>query len=362
MSTVIGAFKATLGIDVSEYTSGILSANATTEIFGQTFTNFLANPVLGGIGLLKNLGASLISAAGDNLEYAETIQRVAQETGASTDTLQTLREMLEDAGVSADQAQVGLAKFADMLGTARRDGGPAADAIRDLGLNLEQVGDGDHAIRMVLEALSRIPSASARADLAAALFGRTAGPVLANALKETGGDLGAVTEELRKFGLVLSEDTLRSSGELDATMDSLGNAFEGIKRTAMSEFLDGVAKGLGKTKIEGDDVANVLDRIGPVAEKAGAAFGSLAKGLENFANSDVVQGLKALGDVINGLDRLGDMGGRGGWWERHFPFATSLTEQAGNIAYGNGIMPLRRDAFEGRPAPYAADFYRRPQR
>lgn len=311
MAFGIGSFSATLGIDTSGWSGGLTAANAVTSVFGQTVTNFMTNPILGAVGAMTSMGRAVISTAAENLRYAETISRLAAETGASTDTVQTLREVLDDAGVSVDQAQAGLAKFADMLGTARRDGGPAAEAIRALGLNLERVGDGDAAIRATLEALAGIESASKRADLAAALFGRTAGPALATALRQSQGSMQSLVDEYRQYGLVLDAGVIEKTAKVDALMDSLSNSAQGIVRSGMAAFLTGAAEGFGEMQGPAETVQQILKQIVPAAEGAGRAFGDLAKYLKDLAGSDTVQGLREVNRMLDRIEQAGEKAGIG---------------------------------------------------
>lgn len=354
MAFEIGSFIARFGIDMSEYSRGIINANGLNALFGQTFTTFIANPLLGSITTLRQVGGAFLDAAGQTLSYAEEIQRIAGQTGIAAESLQALRETLKQAGVDAGLAEAAMAKFADVLGTARAQGGPGADAIQRLGLSLGQVKEGDEGIRLVLERLASIDSVTTRAQIATDLFGRSAGPTLANAVRQSGGSVRGLVDQYERLGLVLGSQQIDRLASLDDAMGRFGQAAEGVKRTAIAAFLEGFAEVVG-TGTEGvDRLADSLkNSLVPAAQEAGKWVGELIKSLEGFQRSDLIEGFKALGDAAVKMasaataiaNLTNNQSGRKdlNFGERNFPFLTSLFEQAGNLAYQGRLDTLERN-------------------
>lgn len=276
----IGAFEFDLSMDISNYSRGILDANALNAVFGDSFAQFIANPLLGSIAILKDVGRGLLQTAEGALGYAESITRVAEEANISTTTLQTLREALDDAGVSADGADAAVQKFNIRMGDLRRDGGPAAAALKDVGVNINQIGDGDAALRAVIDGLSRIDDAGLRASLAVDLFDKQYGRAIANAVGKAGG-IDALTQS---FGaLIVSSERLASAVAIDDRIDALGNAFESLKRSLTFEALDAFADRLGAGKDLMGQTGDVATRLTPQVRSMSEAVADLVNNLDKLA-------------------------------------------------------------------------------
>lgn len=289
MTFSLGSFGVSLGFDGSAFTSGLNTAAAQTRIFGDTVTTGMTNPLLGTVGALKDVAQWLVRTAQETLSYAETIERVSASTGASVETLQALREALAQAGVDASTAEQGLAKFADVLGTARTTGGPAVATLDRLGISLNTLQPDDSGIRRVLEAVAAIEEPSKRAAAATDLFGRSAGPALANAISASGGSVEALVQEYKDLGLVLNGQSVQALAKLDDSVGRVTQSIEGLKRTAFSEFLQGLSPGLEDTSRRLSEVSGGLGDASTFARDLGAGLSVV---LETI--NPVITGLKTL--------------------------------------------------------------------
>ncbi|HCT46159.1 MAG TPA: hypothetical protein DF699_13200, partial [Phycisphaerales bacterium] len=76
----LGNFQARLGLDSKDYAKGMINAEAASRVFGNSFTAFVSNPLLGSIEIFKNVGQAAISGSVEILGYAESIERLSQQT------------------------------------------------------------------------------------------------------------------------------------------------------------------------------------------------------------------------------------------------------------------------------------------
>lgn len=244
-STILGSFAARLGIDTNDYARGVLQAQAVTTVFGQTFANFITNPLLGSIDLFKKVAAGFAGIATDVLGTAESLQRMSQTTGASTAMIQALRGKMDEASGSGDKLGQALNVLNRQLQTARESGGPLADLFGRLGVDLERLGSTDDSIERILEGINRLPSEAERTRAAMLAFGEEAGPKLVNAV---GGGRDALIE-IRKaasdLGRVWKSDWIDPLAQGNTDMGNARQALVDLQRVMVAGFLAGFLKEFG---------------------------------------------------------------------------------------------------------------------
>lgn len=306
MAISIGAWRGTLSLDTSGFRNSVTDAQSVTAVFGQTITTLVNNPLLGTIEILKQAATAAVRVAGDTLDYAETISRVASEADITAGTLQTMREALEDAGRGADGAQAAAQRFSVRLGELKDGTGSAADEFRELKLDPATFRDTDDAIRRTIEALAAMEDRTRAGTLAAGLFERQYGKSIVEAVRKAGGSL----DELREsFGAAILDDrTLSDLGKLDDTLDNIGNVMQSLSRAAPAALLSGFAEGLGT--INPDVFKNSQDAVKeliPLFRDLGREIGEAASAVKDLIGS--LEGLPGVIDfgatVARGVGVLG---------------------------------------------------------
>jgi hypothetical protein len=243
VGNTIGKFSASLGLDTKDYAKGIINAQTLNRVFGESFSAFVANPLLGSINILKNVGGAFVTAAQKQLEYAEVLQRTGQQLGVNEQLLVALQKRLEVAGFAGDIGSKGLQKFATSLLDLGRGAGPLKEVGDAIGLVLDPTAPLEANLRTLLDTIARLPSEAQRSAAAAKVFGEEAGPKLLNAI---GGGSEALTKMIREAEqLGFRVDSLGNDG-LAALNTQLGYtklAVEGIKFNAMQSFFEGLLQG-----------------------------------------------------------------------------------------------------------------------
>lgn len=309
-ATVLGSFAARLGIDTNEYGKGILQAQGLNAAFGQTFANFVANPLLGSIDLFKKAGGAAIRLGVDVLGSAEEVQRLGQQTGATTELLQSLAQRMEVAGYNAEQGGKALLVLSRTMNEARTRGGPLADLFRDLGVNLDTVGGTDGALAGVLEGLEGIEDPATRSAIAMKLLGEESGPRLVNAVGGGAAALRKMVEEGRQTGAVLGTDVVNQLADFNTTLGYTGLALEGVKRNLTAQFLSGFIREFG-TGTDGvlDLAGAVNEDLGPAMRRLGRDIGESAGDI-NKLTSDIRELIEAIKDFLywagQGADAVSD--------------------------------------------------------
>lgn len=287
VAALIGSFGARLGMDETDYVRGVLNAEAATRVFGGTFATFLSNPLLASIDLIKRWATSVGDLAGKTLDAAEIVSIFARSVNASTDFVQGLKAQYEAAGRSFEEAQPTLLKVVEALDQARRTGGPAADALRQIGVSLEGVTSTDDALRRIIDGLAGVEDPSRRAALAMELLGAKSGPDLVAVIGATSGAVDAMIDRARRLGLVMDQDTIAAIGRFDDTLDSVQQTIGGLQQSLIADFLAGFS---------GGDIDDAAESIQELARTMRDDLGPALKDVGEFARTllDIFIELKPL--------------------------------------------------------------------
>lgn len=199
---------------------------------------------------LKRLAAGYLSIQGvqalggfikRSLDAAAAIGDLANQSNASIKYVQQFRYALAQAGGDAETADDALLKFNKNLGEFRTSGaGPAKQTFEQLGLATRfmngEFAKTDDALDATLKALMQVPSAADRAAMAADLFGKSAGPQLAEILSSGSQALDDVFKKAEDLGLVLSDDLVKGAKDAGDKLETLETIISTKLTQAVVEF------------------------------------------------------------------------------------------------------------------------------
>ena len=160
-----------------------------------------AGAAIAGIGLAAvGAGAALFQLTKATAEYGSAIFDVTEKTGLSAETVSALKYAAEQSGSSLEAISNGIAKF------AKNYKGPAADLETELGKMFKQIA----AAKPGFEQLT----------LAQKNFGK-GGADLIPIIKSFNGNLPGLMDNLRKVGLLMSNEDAKAADEFGDTLDLL---------------------------------------------------------------------------------------------------------------------------------------------
>jgi hypothetical protein len=150
----------------------------------------------------------------------DQIGKKADAIGLTTDALQELRVIAEEAGVAQESLDNSLMQFSKRLGEARQGTGAAKNALEELNLTAAELSRMplDQALQTVADRMTEVESATARSALATQLFGRQ-GVGMLNMLRLGADGMEAARENARALGIVIDEDLIRNA---EAAENQLG--------------------------------------------------------------------------------------------------------------------------------------------
>ena len=284
----------------------MINAESVSRIFGQSFATFVSNPLLGSIQIFKNLGSAVITGSVQVLEYAESIERLSQQTGASEPLLIALQKQLELAGFSAERARQSFLVFNKFIADYNNNGPLANQVLSQMGINLDGLTGFDDIFRVMIERLSQIHDPATKASIAMKLFGEEAGHDTINAIGGGNAAIDEMIERYTKLGFVIDRGANTQLAALNTNMGLVNQAIEGVKMNAIREFLFGVTGDLALTN---EGVVKLADSInnelGPASREIGEYTSSWLIGFSEVIKvvNDLNDGLSVLlAPIVNAAD------------------------------------------------------------
>lgn len=230
MSRIVSELIYKLVADNKELTASLAKSEKDVERLAKSFdtagkalSKGLTVPlVAAGVGMLK-----LASDAGN---AADRLLDLEQITGLSTDTLQEFKNVAVVAGVDFESLVGSLTKFTARLDSIESEGGPAADAVKSLGVAIRDangnVRSADELFPEFLDKLNRVENITERNALAQNIFGKSL-EALAPVLSLTADQIEAARKEAHALGVVQSKDALNAANNYRIELEKLKLSIQG---------------------------------------------------------------------------------------------------------------------------------------
>lgn len=277
-----------------------------------------------GIGSIGGLGLAAVAGAKHIARLGGELNDLQNRTGISVERLTVLQRAFADTGIGADEVGKTFSKLQKSIYDAATVGGPAADALNNLGLsaaNLARLSP-EEQFNAVSKAVAGIESPTQRAAAAMELFGRSGGQML-----QLFGDAGAISKAEEVLGR-LPELLGRNAPVLDDISDSIDRLPQ-----KSNQFFAGVADQLAPMAKAILDTIEKIDFTGP-GERFGAfvkvAIGFWQEGrFDEFIGATIEEGFRVGGEFAKGA------------WQRLWD---TLTAKSVANAIGNAIVTGIADA------------------
>ncbi len=230
------------------------------------------------VGAAKALTDMTVGAAA----YADEILTMSTVTGMSTESLQAYKYAAELVDVSMETLTGSMAKQVKSMASARDGSAKFADAYAKLGVSVAdgngQLRDSETVYWETIDALGKISNETERDALAMQIFGKSAREL--NPLIAQGSEgIAALTEEAKRMGAVMSEDSLNALGKFDDSVQRL-KAGAGAAKNAIGTIL--------------------LPQLQTLADDGVSLLGDFTRGL-NEAGGDFSKISDVIGNTIGGI-------------------------------------------------------------
>jgi hypothetical protein len=187
------------------------------------------------VGAVAGLGAGLVFMTKRVADAHDELGKFAGIIGVSTESLSSLRYAAELSNIDIGTFNTSLRFMSKNLSEAAHGGGPAAEALRNLGISVSQLAgmSADKQLMVLADAMEGLTSQSDKVRVAFALFGRGGVPML-QMLGEGREKIEAMRKEAERFGIVVSQQAAANADEFGDSLTRMDKALEGV-RNAIAE-------------------------------------------------------------------------------------------------------------------------------
>lgn len=261
-------------------------------------------------------GGGLTALATNAIQAADAIAKTSARIGVATDELQRYRFAAEISGVRIETLEMGLQRFGRRLGEAAQGSGEALGALKALNISVRNVDGTLRPVNQVfdeaIQKLSQVEDVTLRNALAMRFFDSEG-----VALVQIGDNLEKLKRQADDLGLIIPEELLRNSEELNDKLTIIQKTLSVKLTAALVKFapqIDSLANGV---LIVADNFETIVSALGTFAKLLvaiklgsfigsmyGVAAGSLAAARGVSALRISLQGLKAATFVGLGLIAL----------------------------------------------------------
>jgi hypothetical protein len=248
--------------EVRKTTKALNETGKALASAGKSLTLGITAPVLAATAAMVGLGNATAT-------YADKLLDLQQITGLSTDQLQGLEAVAREAGVEYDGLVQSLGRLQLKLPQVLKEGGPAADAIKALGVNaLDTAGNirpMEELVPELVNSLQGIESVTDRNIIAQQIFGREMkdlAPVLglsAEKFNELLGGAKGLAGYMDKDAIEAADAYRKANEDLKATVTGLTRDLSMSFMPILTDTLIPMLKGVLVPAMEG--VINVVKGV-----------------------------------------------------------------------------------------------------
>lgn len=274
MATTIGGIKVKIGADYSDFEKGL-------------------NKTRIGINQVAKWGAAAAAAAlvgaaaivNSQRKVLDSLAKTSDALGIQQEKLQALQHIGELTGTSNEMVNKSLERMQKNLGNAARMGGASADALEDLGVNVQEIINlsPDKQMEELARALSGVGNQSLKASISNDIFGRSGVRMLKMMEQLKAEGLDPTVEALDKMGISLSRI---ETSKVENANDALFKASEVVTGLAnkltvkLSPIIEFVANQFIDAAIESEGFGGIIEKA---FDGAIAVVGLFANGLHGVA-------------------------------------------------------------------------------
>jgi len=217
----IGDLVVNLRANNAHFQKGMKHAQSTVKRFGSLAKSAITGGVVAGVA--GAVGG--IAVLQRQLESLDKTAKTAAKLGVLPERLAGLQFAFEQTGVDANAGAVAIQRMTRRISDAANGGGPAAKALKELGLNAAQLAGmaPDVALERIADSMAGVQSQSDRVRLAFALFD-SEGVGLVNTLAGGAAGLRQFQAEAERLGLGFSQEELARVEAANDAMNRINRA------------------------------------------------------------------------------------------------------------------------------------------
>ncbi|WP_052010071.1 MULTISPECIES: hypothetical protein [unclassified Alteromonas] len=325
MASNIGRLTVDLRLASQKFEASLKKATANLT----TFRN-RANTAVKSIGGMQARIAGLVGVAGfgamisGSLKAGDSIAKLSDRVGISTESLSALQHMAELNGESIEGLDKSIEKMSRSIGEASRGIGTGKKAFEELGISINQLQglNAEERFLTIAEAIKGVGDKSLQASYASDIFGRS-GIKLINTLDQGREGFEAAKNEVESLGLALNRV---DAAKIEAANDAILRAQKAIKGVSLqassqlSPLIEAVATAFTESATQGNNFGETVKNVITGSSKVVGVFADGIHGISIILKT-VELAVKGFGTVwATVLDTVVNQG--------LIPFANKINEYA----------------------------------
>ena len=270
-------------------------------------------------------GTAVVKATGQLAEYGDTIDKMSQKVGMSTDAYQEWDYILKISGTEMASMTTGLKTLTNQLDAAKNGSESATAMFASLGLSMDELAtmSREDVFSAVISGFQGMADTTERAALANDLFGKSGQeltPLFNTSVKET----EALKKKVHELGGVMSGEAVKASANYQDTLTDMQTAMKGVSNQLLAEFLpdittimEGITELFSGDSDKGialvsqglnDMLTNMIEMLPNVLDAGGQIALNLIEGLiqnlPQFAETGVTLLVKLLDGIAESLPQI----------------------------------------------------------
>jgi hypothetical protein len=281
-------------------THGMLTSEAIMSLFSAWVADFVANPLLGVIGLAKETGSALAEAFSSIADEALDISLASEKLGVSAQFFSKWSGVAKAVKVDADELSNGMYMLNRIVGEEMLN--PTKEltqAFQALGITQQwlnsHAGDTEAIFQKIKDGLDAMTDSQERSAVAQAVAGRGAKDLIPLFLMQRN-EVNELMEAQRQFGDVTDESEAKAGRAFKKLKVEFGEMVEGLEKKASLYILDYIES-------HGPQIEHVLHSISDEGQKELTKLANWAGTIKWEADFKLV--LADLNLIVSDIPKIG---------------------------------------------------------
>ena len=269
-------------------------------------------------------GTAIVKATGELADYGDSIDKMSQKVGMSTDAYQEWDYILKISGTEMASMTTGLKTLTNQLDAAKNGSESAQGMFKALGLSMDDLAtmSREDVFSAVVSGFQGMADTTERAALANDLFGKS-GQELTPLFNTSVAETEALKKKVHDLGGVMSGEAVKASADYQDTLTDMQTAMKGVSNQLIGEFLpnittimEGITELFSGDSEQGitlvsqglnDMLTNMIEMLPNILDAGGQIALNLIEGLiqnlPQFAETGVTLLVKLLNGISSSLPR-----------------------------------------------------------
>lgn len=215
-------------VDDKEAQSSLQKTDKSTKSLGDRLRGGIKTAAKWGVALVgaaTAVGAGMFALVNKATAAADAIAKGSERMGVSTDFYQEMTYWASQNGIAHAQMEKAVGRLNQRIGMAANGNTKYADALKRLGINMDEVKNGtlstEDAFAQSIQSLSEMTNEQEKAELATEMFGVKLARDLLPALNDGSLSIDEAKKKAQELGLVLAEDQLYAAETFQDSWDNI---------------------------------------------------------------------------------------------------------------------------------------------